>query len=55
VESTFLSIMPIINFWLKQMSKAPNKFLQTDKIVLSCLLQNAQKPRQHDFAAEERR
>lgn len=33
----------------------PNKFLQTDQIVLSCLLQKAQKPRQYALAAEERR
>ena len=33
----------------------PNKFLQTDQIALSCLLQKAQKPRQHALAAEERR
>jgi hypothetical protein len=32
----------------------PNKFLQSDKNMLSCLLL-AQKPRQHVFAAEERR
>jgi hypothetical protein len=38
------------------MSKqAHNKFLQSDQIVLSCLLQKAQKPRQHALAAEERR
>jgi hypothetical protein len=34
---------------------AHNKFLQTDQIMLSCLLQKAQKPRQHALAAEERR
>ncbi len=33
----------------------PNKFLQSDQIVLSCLLQKAQKPRQHALADEERR
>lgn len=33
----------------------PNKFLQSDKIVLSCLLLKTQKPSQHAFAAEERR
>jgi hypothetical protein len=32
-----------------------NKFLQSDQIVLSCLLQKAQKSRQHALAAEERR
>ena len=35
--------------------KSPNKVLQTDKIIVSCLLQKAQKPRHHAFAAEERR
>lgn len=35
--------------------KAPNKVLQTDKFIASCLLQKAQKPRHYDFAAEERR
>jgi len=34
---------------------APNKFLQTDQIALSCLLQKAQKSRQYVLAAEERR
>jgi hypothetical protein len=34
---------------------AHNNFLQPDQIVLSCLLQKAQKPRQHALAAEERR
>lgn len=34
---------------------APNKFLQSDQIMLSCLLQKAQKPRQQALAAEERR
>jgi hypothetical protein len=33
----------------------PNKFFQSDKNMLSCLLQKAQKSRQHVFAAEERR
>ncbi len=33
----------------------PNKFLQTDKVVLSCLLQKSQMPRQYAFAAEEKR
>ena len=33
----------------------PNKVLQTDKIIVSCLLQKAQKPRHYAFAAEERR
>ena len=32
-----------------------NKFLQSDQIMLSCLLQKAQKLRQHALAAEERR
>jgi len=32
-----------------------NKFFQSEQIVLSCLLQKAQKPRQHTLAAEERR
>lgn len=32
-----------------------NKFLQSDQVVLSCLLQKAQKTRQHDLAAEEKR
>jgi len=32
-----------------------NKFLQSDQNILSCLLQKAQKPSQHVWAAEERR
>ena len=35
--------------------KTHNKFLQSDQIMLSCLLQKAQKPRQHALAAEEKR
>ena len=35
--------------------KSPNKFLQTDQIMLSYLLQKTQKLRQHALAAEERR
>lgn len=34
---------------------AHNKFLQPDQIALSCLLQKAQKSRQHVLAAEEKR
>ena len=34
---------------------SPNKFLQSDQIALSCLLQNAQKTRHRALAAEERR
>ena len=32
-----------------------NKFLQTEQIMLSCLLHKAQKARQQALAAEERR
>jgi hypothetical protein len=32
-----------------------NKFLQSDEIMLSCLLQKTQKARKHAFAAEEGR
>lgn len=37
------------------MANAPNKFLQSDQSVLSCLLQKVQKPCQYALAAEERR
>ena len=33
----------------------PNKYFQTDQIILSCLLQKAQKTRHYVLAAEERR
>ena len=33
----------------------PNKALQTDKVAVSHLLQNAQKLRHSNFAAEQRR
>jgi hypothetical protein len=36
------------------MEALADKFLQTDQIMLSCLLQKAQKSRQHALAAEER-
>jgi hypothetical protein len=35
-------------------TETANKFLQTDQIALSCLLQKAQKPRQYALAAEEK-
>jgi len=35
--------------------KGANKVLHSDKNIMSCLLQNAQKPRHYAFAAEERR
>jgi hypothetical protein len=34
---------------------SPKKFYQSDQTMLSCLLQKAQKPRQHALRAEERR
>ena len=43
-------------FFRMTMKKRPhNKLLQSDRIILSCLLQKAQKPFQHALVAEERR
>lgn len=37
------------------MLQGPNKAFLSDKSMSSCLLQKAQKPRQHIFAPEQRR